>query len=113
MPFPHNDSENADLLGVFWSDFDSTGVSCDCQIECRTCGRSVVYYHVYSNNLLQNDQLDEFSKQILSRASHDGQKYITGFVEANWVMVVKWSQMIPFPYTYNQYSSEVCKFCWG
>ena len=97
------------MLGVFWSDFDSTGVFCDCQNNCGRCGQSAVYYHVYSNSLMQTDQLDEPSRHILSRASADGQKYIAGFVEANWAIVVTWSRMIPFPFGYNQYSSEVRK----
>ena len=106
MPFPHDNSENADLLGVFWSDYDSTSINCDCTFNCRTCGRSVVYYHTYS---LQEGKTDNVTLQVLSQATTDGLNYIPGFTTATWVMVATWSQMVPFPYSSNQYSYEVSK----
>ena len=105
--FPHSNRENADLLGVFWSDYDSKGVRCDCAVSCYTCGRSVVYYQTYSTT--KNGE-DVNYLQVLNITSAIGQKYIAGFIQATWVMVVTWSQMVPFPYTYNQNSTEVCLF---
>ena len=105
MPFPHDNSEDADLLGVFWSDFDSTGVYCDCSSDCRTCGTSVVYYQMYKNDFKQN--ISAVAQKVLQKATADGQKYIPGFSIATWAMVVTWSQVVPYPYKYNLYSSEV------
>ena len=109
MPFPHYNSEDADLLGVFWSDYDSTGINCDCSLGCRTCGRGIVYYQVYSCDPMQSSSPEGFVQNVLSKATTEGRAYIPGFNIATWVMIVTWSQMVPFPYSYNQYSSEVCK----
>ena len=93
MPFPR--SNEGDLLGVYWSDADTSGTNSDC------CGDDLIYFHIYADNTNQ-------SRRIYNRATADGRKYINPTFTANWVMVVTWSRMIPRPYDINQFSNEVC-----
>lgn len=106
-PFPHQNDEDADLLAPFWADADSSLVSCDCTAGCMSCGTDVVYYQVYSYVSLQSTPQ---GLAVLAKANADGRAYIIGFQQADWVMVVTWSQVIPYRYTYNQYSFEVHMF---
>ena len=94
--FPHSNMLNADLLGIYWSDADSSGVYQGC------CGVDMIYYHIYSDK--QNQSL-----RIYSRATADGRKYVSPKFTANWVMVITWSQMIPYPFETNQFSNEVSR----
>ena len=99
-PFPHYDDLNADLLGAFWADADSSGMYYD------QSGNSVVYYHVYQKT--SDTTLPPPSQQrVFDMATRDGQTYISSSFSANWVMVVTWSQVVPWPFNSNQYSSEV------
>jgi hypothetical protein len=104
-PFPHQNSEQADLLAPFWADADSSGIYCDCGPWCPTCGTGVVYYQIYSKT---GDSINAtLTAAVLDKASADGRRYISGFGSADWVLVVTWAQVIPFRYTSNQYSYEV------
>jgi hypothetical protein len=107
LPFPHDNSENADLLGVFWADADSSGVYCDCSSGCTSCGTDVVYYHFYKYGSNNTSSLDPAAQEIFTKSSSDGQKYGNGFREPTWVLVITWSQVIPYPYSANKYSFEV------
>ena len=95
-PFPHINDLNADLLGVYWSDADTSGTTSDC------CGDDLVYFHIYSDNSNQ-------SRRIYIRATADGRKYVNPSFTADWVAVITWSRMLPRPYYYNMFSSEVSK----
>ena len=98
-PFPHYDGLNADLLGAFWADADSSGIYYD------QSGNGVVYYHVYQKT--SGTALPSPSEQrVFDMATRDGQKYLNNAFSANWVMVVTWSQIVPWPHYYNKYSSE-------
>ena len=108
-PFPRNDSSSADLIAPFWADADSSGVKCDCTSGCATCGADVVYYQVYENDPTVGVTAGSTTQKMLDLATADGQKSVPGFVTANWVMVVTWSQSIPYPYSSNQNSFEVRK----
>lgn len=115
-PFPHQNSEQADLLAPFWADADSSCffyyfgpsnpcINCDCGPGCPTCGTNVVYYQIYSKT---GDSINAtLTKAVLDKASADGSNYISGFGSADWVLVVTWSQVIPFRYSSNRYSYEV------
>ena len=99
-PFPHNDGLSADLIGAFWADADSSGISDD------QSSNGVVYYQVYQFSALASP-LTPSQQRVFDLATRDGQTYINGSFSANWVMVVTWSQIVPYPYYYNQYSIEV------
>ena len=105
MPFPHDNSEKADLLAVFWADSDSSGIFCDCAPGCYTCGNNVVYYHIYKF-LPEQRPFDPLTEQIYNMTIKDGQ-YIFGNYDTAFALVVTWSQMLPFPSYYNKYSLEV------
>ncbi len=108
MPFPHQNSEQADLLAPFWADADSSLVKCDCTSGCLSCGTDVVYYQVYSAYPTKpSTNIGPLAQVIFNKATADGLAYVSGFVAADWVMVITWSQVIPYRYTYNQYSFEV------
>ena len=95
--FPHFDGIQIDLISPFWADADSSGVYYD-------NGMDVVYYHVYQRNQFSSaaDML------VFDIASADGQQFFNNpTFSAGWVMVVTWSQVIPWPYYSNLYSSEV------
>ena len=109
MPFPHNNNERADLLGVFWADSDSYGIRCDCSNDCYNCGTNVLYYHVYKSDPQQNFSANPSAQKVFGHASRDGKLYVPGFEQATWVLVATWSQMIPFPSAENKYSTEVSK----
>jgi hypothetical protein len=108
MPFPHQNSEQADLLAPFWADADSSG----CGPTTVTVGLGVlhvaldvVYYQIYSKT---GDSINAtLTAAVLDKASADGRRYISGFGSADWVLVVTWAQVIPFRYTSNRYSYEV------
>ena len=113
MPFPHNNSEEADILAPFWADADSSGVKCDCTAGCSSCGTDVVYYHIYKLDSNRNYPTNSTEHKVLQRAKSDGKEYLKGFKRADWVMVVTWSQTIPYPYSANQNSMEVsANFCY-
>ena len=100
--FPHYDNLNSDLLGPFWADADSSGITSDC------CNIGVVYYHMFQFNV--NQVLSELEQRVFDLATLDGQRYIDSTFVARWVLLVTWSQMIPYPYADNQYSFEVNTF---
>ena len=102
MLFPHDNSEDVDLLAPFWADTDSSGITCDCYD-----GTGVVYYHVYKLNPNQVFPANSVEAEIFHRATLDGKLYIPGFKKADWVMVVTWSNVIPYPYATNKNSVEV------
>ena len=107
MPFPHKNSEEADILAPFWADSDSTGVKCDCTAGCISCGTNVVYYHIYKfdSNLTYPENSTE--RKVLQQTNLNGKTYIKGFKRTDWVMVVTWSQVVPYPYSANKNSIEV------
>jgi hypothetical protein len=101
LPFPHQDGLFVDLLSPFWADADSTGVLYDC------CGVDVVYYHIYQTNPARTTPLSPTEQLVFDLATSEGQTYLSTNFIANWVMVVTWSNLIPYPYSYNQFSFEV------
>ena len=106
MPFPHENSENADLLGVLWADVDSREVTCDCNSSCYTCGTDVVYYKIYKFPSDISNISDPIMTQVYEKAVDDG-ACVYEFGQPGWVMVVTWSQVVPYPYRANKYSYEV------
>ena len=97
-PFPLNDGVSRDIVAVFWADADSSGVLKDDAPNGKAF--DVVYYHVYNDNINQ-------SRQIYDRATRDGRKYLSSKFTADWVMVVTWHQVTPFPRSLYSFSSEV------
>ena len=109
VPFPHDNSEDVDLLGVFWADSDSKGITCDCTADCSICGTGVIYYQIY-NFENQTVTFNEVAQEVLNRTTSDGVKYVPGFVSSSWVLVATWSQIFPYVYSYNNFSLEVSKY---
>ena len=100
--FPHYDGLNVDLLGAFWADADSSGRASDC------CG-DVVHYQIYRlvSHTLDSNQTSKTVQRVLDLATLEGQLYVASSFKANWVMVVTWKDVIPWPFNENQYSYEV------
>ena len=107
MSFPIVNNTYTDILAPFWADSDSTGIFCDCVTGCGTCGTGVVYYHVYKYIPNKYYPPNSTDLRVFDVATFDGKYYVPGFKKADWVMVVTWSNVIPFSYSYNKDSFEV------
>ena len=97
-PFPLNDYVGGNIVAPFWADADSTMITKEAFEDGNTGG--VVFYQVYSDNSNQ-------SRQIYDLATKDGRKYISPMFTADWVLVVTWNQVVPYPQDVNMFSSEV------
>ena len=97
MLFPRNNSEDADLLAPFWADADSSGVYCDCTTGYSSCGTNVVYYHIYKTDTSKKYPLNSTESIVFGQGTADGRPYVPGFKKADWVMVVTWSHLTPYP----------------
>ena len=93
-PFPLDDNMYGNIVAPFWADADCS------MVFPNGNANGFVFYQVYSDNSTQ-------SKQIYDLATKDGRKYISSTFTANWVMVVTWNQVVPYPQGINMFSSEV------
>lgn len=94
------------IIAPFWADADGRHSTWPCSLT----QESSVFYNIYEDDVSKNGVqsasdpdklvLDSQTQLIITRAQQDALSRDSEF-KVSWVIVITWSNMIPYPYYYN------------
>lgn len=98
LPIPNQ--INLPVIAPLWVDNDARTKSNQCSTN------SSVHYAIYTDEVNATGHIDDTTTYILKRAEIEASMRDQHF-KPNWVLVITWINMVPWPYEQYKYSNEV------